>query len=371
MTDSAAIPINESANLDTSSAASKQQSSQAIVVQTYSNSVLEQSNVDFSGFSDLETYADEINGGLDRARDHAHHYLNDIQPLLITNVSNIESYYELRQAATSALDPSSSASDWLDVIAAIQEQTSDYQQAAKDTNKALTSLHDDLTQDSRAFSQFVSDMNSAVNGDHGALKDLEKQIDDVDSHIHEVIAGEALGGVAIAGGAFMCCVGGVAEFVTAGTSTALVLAGVAVMSTGFVGEAGGAAGLVALYDSKRELLQSKAHLQDEVKLALGLSSGYASLKTQASAAVDASTAMLNAWGLLSADLDAYSSVLKKEGASKTAVVAQLWATTAQKKIPIVLTDIGNIKAQLAGVKTVVAQPGQTIGQLVHAHASQG
>ena len=129
--------------------ANKQQSAQALVVQTFSNSVLEQPYVDLSGFAALHTYGTEINTGLNGAREHAHHYLNDIQPALIGNSSNISDYYQLHQAIPSAVPPGSSKSDWLDVLHALEEQATGYQASAAGVLATLTTLHDTLSDELR------------------------------------------------------------------------------------------------------------------------------------------------------------------------------------------------------------------------------
>lgn len=349
--------------------ANKQQSAQALVVQTFANSVLEQPDVDLSGFAELRTYETEINTGLNGARDHAHHYLDDIQPALIDNISNIGSYYQLQQAVPTAVAPNSSKTDWLDVLGALKEQATDYEASAAKALVQLTALHDTLSGDAKQFSHFVTEMNGAVGGDNGVLADLSKQIDDVRSKIDWAIAGAALSGVAIAGGAFLTCVGGVAEFVTAGTSTPLVLAGVAIMGVGLVGAAGSAAGLVTLYDTKANLLRRESDLKEEVKFALGLQVGYSSLFTQVSSAVTASSSMSNAWSSLSSDLDRLiADIDKGVDPNGSAGVSKLFLGAANKEVQIVLGDVDIIKQQLAGVQQIVAQPGQLITDLIRAHA---
>lgn len=350
--------------------ANKQQSAQALVVQTFSNSVLEQPDVDLSGFAALQTYGTEINTGLNGAREHAHHYLNDIQPALIGNISNISDYYQLHQAIPSAVPPGSSKSDWLDVLHALEEQATGYQASAAGVLATLTTLHDTLSGDAKQFSHFVTEMNSAVGGDNGVLADLSNQIDAVRSKIDWAIAGAALSGVAIASGALLTCVGGVAEFVTVGTSTPLVLAGVAIMSVGFVGAAGSAAGLITLYDAKADLLRRQADLKEEVKLALGLQAGYNSLFGQVSSAVTACSNMSNAWSSLSSDLQKLIAGLDRGDNPDTSdAVRRLLLGAATQEVQTVLSDVSTIKQQLAGVQQIVAQPGQLITDLIRAHAA--
>ena len=67
-------------------AANKAQSSQALIIQAYANSVNEQPAVDFSGEPNLATYQAQINNGLATAQSHAKNYLNSIQPSIIQNI---------------------------------------------------------------------------------------------------------------------------------------------------------------------------------------------------------------------------------------------------------------------------------------------
>ena len=370
MTDSTSDSNGNATTTQAMGSANKQSSAQALVVQTFSNSVLEQPDVDLSGFTELQTFQTEINTGLNGAREHAHHYLNDIQPALIKNISNIGSYYELHQAIPTVVPAGSATKDWLDVLHALKDEATDYEASAAKMLDMLTKLHDTLSDDAKQFSHYVTEMNGAVGGDNGVLADLSRQIDDVRSKIDWAIAGAALSGVAIAGGALLTCVGGVAEFVTAGASTPLVLAGVAIMSVGFVGAAGSAAGLITLYDTKANLLKRESDLKEEVKLALGLQAGYNSLFGQVRNAVTASSNMSNAWSSLSSDLDKLiADIDKGDNPDASPGVSRLFLGAANNEIKIVLSDVDTIKQQLAGVQQIVAQPGQLITDLIRAHAA--
>src|SRR3981189_3498761 len=65
------------------------QTSQALIIQTYANSVNEQPAVDFTGEPTLAAFQPQINAGLTKAQGHATSYLNVIQPNIIQNITNI------------------------------------------------------------------------------------------------------------------------------------------------------------------------------------------------------------------------------------------------------------------------------------------
>lgn len=358
--------------------AAKTQSSQALIIQTYANSILEQPTVDFSGFKGqtngdkLVSIGDEINKALGTAQAHAKTYLNSIQPTLITNVSNIEAYYDLHQAVATTLPPGSSKQQWISTLTALASQSSLYKTTADGIVVQLQTLHDSLTDDSAAFAKLVSDLNALVDGDNGVLASINDQLDTIQSKIDGAIAGIVLSGLAIVGGVFIAAVGGIADFVTAGASTPVLLGGIAIVAAGVGGEVASAVTLANLNSSKANLLTQKAQLEAEVKLATGMSSAYGSFNTQVKAAATASTQMANAWGFLGSDLGNLANDLN-QGIKSPDAVRSLFLTAANSVIKTVDTDISTIKRQLTGVQAVTAPKGQTISdfitQVAHKHTA--
>lgn len=354
-------PINNGAKNINS--ANTEQSSQALIIQGYANSVKEQSNVDFSGQPTLSTYQTDINNGLARAKQHADNYLNTIQPKIISNISDIQNYYNLTNAIPAVLPPGSTEAKWIETLSAVREQSIDYEKSALDIVNLLSKLNTDLTTDVAAFSKVVSQMNTAVNGDNGVLKSITGDLDSIDSKIKGEIAGCVVSGLAILGGAFMIAVGGIADFVTAGTTTPLIVGGIGVMAAGIGGEVAAGIALSNLYDEKASLLQQQAKLKAEVQLALGIQSGYSGLESKAHDAVNAASSMKNAWSSLNSDLDNLISDLSK-GIMSAGTARTLFLTAANNEISSVLTDCSTIKSQMAGVQLIKATSGQTISQLI-------
>lgn len=341
----------------------KGQSAQALIIQSYANSIKEQPTVDFSGEPNLEKFQAEINTGLQTAQSHADNYLNNIQPNIIENISNIGNYYALHNAVLATLPEGSTEQEWITNLQVLQEQSSQYQKAANGVVTELGQLHTDLTNDTASFAGTVSDLNAAVNGDHGILDSINSQLSDIQGKIDGAIAGTALSGLAIVGGAFVIAVGAVADFVTAGTSTPVVVGGVAIVAAGIGGEVASAITLKNLNDEKASLLSEKSTLTAEVNLAVGISSGYNSLLTQVKGAVEAATQMQNAWQFLSSDLGNLVADLQK-GIQSADQVRTLFLTAANTEIQTVITDINTIKGQMAGVTNIVAAPGQTVGDAI-------
>jgi len=349
--------------------ANKAQASQALIIQVYANSVDEQPTVDFSGEPHLSTYQTQINDGLATAQKHANNYLNDIQPSIIQNIANIGNYYALHNAVATTLPEGSTEAQWIESLSALKNQSVSYKTDANGVVASLQTLHDNLTTDTASFSTTVSELNSAVNGDNGILKADDKELSSIQGKIDGAIAGIVTSGLAIVGGSFMIAVGGIADFVTAGTTTPLVVGGIGVVSAGIGGEVASAITLKSLNDEKAKLLTEKSTLTAEVKLATGVSSAYQSLSNQIKNAVEAATQMENAWEFLSSDLGTMISDLKN-GIQSVGQIRTIFLTAANTEVQTVITDIDTIKGQMAGVTTIVAQPGQTVGEALVAAAKK-
>ncbi|MEP7120786.1 MAG: HBL/NHE enterotoxin family protein [Byssovorax sp.] len=341
------------------SATSKTQSSQALLVQSYCTSILEQPKVDFSGFSTLTNgpqlvaIGTQINAALATAQDHANNYMSTIQPAIITNISNIGNWCALTSAIPVALPSGSTPQQWTDALNALSVQSGQFQTTAQSTAASLTKLNSDLSRDSASFTALVSQLNALVSGDGGALADIQSQINSIQSKIDGAIAGIVLSGLAIAGGLFLVAVGGVAEFVTAGTSTPVVAGGIAIVAAGIGGEVASALTLASLNSTKAKLYTQQASLRAEVQLASGLSGAYTSFNDQVKTAADAATQMSNAWNFLASDLSSLTTDLKN-GAASADTLRTLFLTAANTVAQKANTDVTTIKQQMTGVTTKVA-----------------
>ncbi|QUM86270.1 HBL/NHE enterotoxin family protein [Moritella sp. 28] len=343
--------------------ANKGQSAQSLIIQTYANSVNEQPSVDFSGNQNLALYEKQINDGLATAQGHAANYLNNIQPNIIKNIANIDNYYTLHNAVPTILPEGSTEEQWVELLTVLKVKAAEYQKDANGVKTSLEGLTKDLSHDSQSFSKTVGNLNTAVNGDNGVLASDQKQLDNIQGKIDGAIAGIAVSGLTIAGGVFMIVVGGVADFVTAGTTTPLVVGGIGMVTGGIGGEVAAAITLKNLNDEKARLLREESMLEAEVKLASGISSSYQSLVNQVNNAVTAATQMKNAWGSLASDLGSMISDLQL-GIISTGIVREMMLTATNGIIKIVLKDIDTIKGQMAGVTIIVAKPGQTVGEAI-------
>lgn len=176
------------------------QSSQALHIQTYCNSVRQQIPVDFERFPNLRENQRQINTGLDTAKQHANHYLNDIQPLIIRNVTNIQDYFETQNLISTVMPPSATKEQWLSALGMVSDKAREYQEVSANTRRTIGSLNDKLIIDSNNFQLVVVDLNNVVKGNHGVLEQLSRDIDGINAAIDGAIAGIVVGGLLIIGG---------------------------------------------------------------------------------------------------------------------------------------------------------------------------
>ncbi|HDZ8894250.1 TPA: HBL/NHE enterotoxin family protein [Aeromonas dhakensis] len=339
------------------------QASQALQIQTYCNSVKQQVPVDFSLFPNLKDNQTQINQGLDLAKGHADLYLNTVQPQIITNISNISNYFALQNAIPAVLPPGSTKAQWLRQLSVIKEQATEYQRLSADTRLVIVNLNNNLITDSSNFQGIVVNLNSKVQGDNGVLAQLNGDIDKVNAAIDGAIAGIVAGGLLVIGGAFVTAIGAVADFVTAGTSTPVVIGGVAMMVAGAGGITAGAIVLHNSLGTRQDLYQKRSNLNSEVLIATQIGNGYKGLQVQAQNAVTAATQMSNAWDALTSDLGSLITDLDK-GITSGDDIRQLWLTAADTTVKTVLTDVTTIKAQMAGVSPLQVPQTDTIANFV-------
>lgn len=340
--------------------ASKGHASQGLIVQGYCNSVLQQPSVDLHRTPKLKELDTEINAGLVIAKGHADDYLTNIQPLILDSVGDMSNYFKVYNSVATVLAKNTNEKDWIKSLNSMKDRSTQYETNSKSVVSKLLVLNSSLGEDSSTFARMVSDLNEAADGDKGILKSIDGQLGSLQGKIDGCIAGMALSGLAIIGGAIMIGIGAIGEIFTGGAATALILGGVAVVGAGVGGEAGSAVTFQMLNSQKNDLLFQQTSLSDEVKLALGLSTGYNGVNTQAKAAMTAATQMSNAWGILKGELGNLISNLE-DGITSTDVLREIFLTAANSTIPDVRQNIDNIKAQMSGAQVLVAPQGQRIG----------
>ncbi|MEL6536140.1 MAG: HBL/NHE enterotoxin family protein [Bacteroidota bacterium] len=340
------------------SKSSSNQSGQGVIIQSYCQGVITQSPVKF-GIASLQDLETKINTGLNQAKSNGKHYLNVIQPSIISNISNISSYYNLLKVIPKVVPAGSSVDAWLNALRSIQQQTEKYQVISFDTAKDISTFRDNLNKDVTHFKDLNQQLNTKVNGDNGTLEKLEEQIRSFDGKIAGAIAGIVASAVAIGGGVFLIAVGTIGSFVTAGTSLKIAAAGGLVVAAGVSGAAAASIVLANLVNAQQEVINKKENLKAEVLALATVTTEYSNLYSQANHASQAANDMANAWNFLGEDLKGLSESLQ-EGIMSTDVVRDLFLAAANEQLPTVKESIKILKNQMTGVNVRVAPANQSL-----------
>lgn len=347
--------------------ANKSQSSLALVLQSYCNNTLEQSQVDFSNDKTLEHYQTQINDSLSTAQQHANYYLNTLQGNIIANNANIINYYNLHNAVSTTVPEGATKEQWVEAISALIQESTHYESVANNLATDIKSFYDELTQDSQNYSTVITNLNSAVNGDNGILEQEQSEINQLNKSILDEQAAIALSAITIIGGIVSIFIGAIGDIVSGGASTPLIVSGSIAIAGGVGGVTASSIELVADTKAKGALITTESQLKAEVKMANVISTTYQTLQNSVESAVTAAESMSNAWENLKSDLSNLVTDLN-EGLTKTGEIRKLFITASNNEVQQVIQDSDNIKTQLDGVNVVIAKPGQTLADLIKIHS---
>ena len=345
-------------------------SGQTFILQTYCTAIISQPFVDFGSFKRLQEIQKKINDGLEKAKDYANNRIGTIQTEIITTISNISNYYNLFSSVPVIIPPDASKDQWINTLRTLEKQSKEYSVLASDTAKKIGTLQKDLDEDSSIFQANVSKLNALLGGNAGQLKDLEKQIIDIDGKIRGTIIGIVGSGLAIVGAIFLIGVGTLAIFATS-MPTVLIVIG----SGLFVGDVAGALGfditLCNLLVAKSSILVKKAQLaegekaiDERVKTIAGISSSYNLLFEQVKQTHAAAQQMKKAWDFLGNNLGTLANKLN-EGTLSTKEVRKLWLSAADNAVHTGKEDINIIKAQMTtGMIKASAPNDEHVGEFI-------
>jgi non-hemolytic enterotoxin B/C len=226
----------------------------------------------------------------------------------------------------------------------------------------LTKLAVDIANNQGTFNTFVIAMNTAIKGDGGVLDSITTELKDYDGKIAGLSVGIALGGLAAIGGVLVIIAGAVGTPFTAGGSTPIIAGGVALLAVGAGAVAGSAIGLAAVLRQKSDALQRQAQLNEQVRVASGLSTGFASLAANAGQAASASQKMANAWGFMTNDLGALIGSLEA-GRAEVGDVRDLFIEAARGDVVTIRRGVTTIRDQLTGAREV-KDPNRAVRDIV-------
>jgi non-hemolytic enterotoxin B/C len=301
-----------------------------------------------------------VNDYLTLAQTNASDYLTNIQPKILIVVTDVAGYSAQFSQFSTVI--TGKVNDWkggsptarqdaLDLLQALQQALQAKLDNVNGVKSSLAGFQTKLNVDVSNFNTASSRADTVIGGDQGAIADLETQISDMDKRIAGAATGIALSGLTIIGGALMIAAGSIASFITAGTSTPLIVAGVAVVVVGAGGLAASSIVLSQLIGAKAGLIEQKAELDADLKFLTNFKSTMGTLGTSASEAATQINNTSNAWGLLSGNLgNVVGSIQQSRDYSQLPVVVQAYLNTAGAQWSQVQANTQIIQQQMTGVQ---------------------
>lgn len=301
----------------------------------------------------------DVNAYLRAAQTNAGQYLTQVQPQILTVVTDVEAYSKtfptfakqingyIRAWASGSDDNKTKA---LDAIGAMRDVARAKAGAANTVSGQIGSTLTLFNSDVSHFEEVNTACETRITGKKGELAELDKQISTLNGKIAGASVGVGLSCLAVIGGVFMICVGAIADFVTAGTSTPLIVAGAVLTAAGTGGVIGSSVVLANLIKEKGKLLDRKAVLDAYVAAVSGIKSNIDTLCDSTRNAADCAGNMQRAWSLFSGDLKQVEDTLTMaQSFSDLPSTVQLFFEAAEKEWDSVSEDIRVIKSQMTGV----------------------
>lgn len=349
----------------------KETASAGLIMQNYCTAVAAQPL--FLIPADLQSKLPDVNSYLKTAQENANKYTSTVQPQMIGVLADVSSFSiqfpKIADLVNKYLEAWSLGSEdnkakALSTIKVMQALINDQITGVNTTYTGMDDVRSKILTDKSNFDASVASSSSLITGNQGELNAIRDQLNSIDGKIIGSSVGVALSGLAIAGGIFMICIGSIASFITAGTSTPLVVAGAALVCAGAGGETASSIVLANLLKEKGELLTRESMLNQYVSVLDGVKTNISLLSKSAESAIAGLNSMSNAWSLLSSDLSNVASCLESaQTFSDLPEIVQSFFASAQEEWAGVNQDINIIKEQLTGVKIQTIQP-QTNGKLL-------
>lgn len=310
--------------------------------------------------ADIAKDLPDINTYLRSAQANAGQYLTQVQPKIISVITDVDAYSKtfptfakqingyIRAWASGSDDNKKKA---MNAIAAMRdiarEKSGNVAVVSGLVGSTLTLFNSDVSH----FEEVSRACETRITGKKGELAELDAQISSLNSKIAGASVGVGLSGLALIGGIFMICIGAIANFVTAGTSTTFVVIGASLAVAGAGGLTGSSIVLANLIRDKGKLLDRKAVLDAYVAAITGVQDSVGGLHDSAQSAADCAGSMQRAWDLFGGDLKQVENTLTyAQSFSDLPSSVQGFFETAENQWNSVSTDIDIIKQQMTGVQ---------------------
>lgn len=336
----------------------KNVASAGVVMKTYALSIIAQNKVNLgedAKDNEVNKKLDDLNERFDKAlkiaRSHAKEYLDVVEPLMLSNISDIENYYEIQNSISFVTTPNTPKETWLQVIAELCKKSQDSLSKSEETLRALKSVKAGFENVAATISSLTIDLNNLVNGDEGMLKTLRAELDNLNVTINGAASAVAMSALGVVGGIVMVVVGALGTIETSGVSASIIVGGVGVITGGTAALPVAAATLAEAEREKKRVIEEKADLNAGISLAAIFSTSFKSTSKTLSGAILALESMTESWKQLKGKLkhlfsDTQNGILAPDE------VRQIFVEDAVNDVKEILHVVQVIKDQWSGVEVI-------------------
>lgn len=331
------------------------QAGQALIVQAHALTIERQPMVDFGTLLQTQSRLVPVQEGINKvllsSKTNATLYLDDLQPAMINTIGRADRYFNIQLGLTSLIKSKAEKSVIIRSLQAAEDKALGFKSEADDVARRLDVLRKTLSDNGAEFQRQKQTLLVITEASDGVMKDLDRQMADIDGKMGGLIAGAVISGLAVIGGVILIAVGSIAGFVTAGTSVPLAVLGGTILVGGIAGTVGTGLGMGALAKQRADLLMQKTGLAEEVKFARTLQSTLTTLTDSAGTAAQAAQDMSNTWTMMSGHLNNLADDLST-GRIEYDDLLELFVIAAEGDVKDVKNDIRLIQHQLAGTSTI-------------------
>lgn len=341
------------------------QGSLTALVQTHALSIMQQPKPDFSRIDneEIRSFQGTVQSALNKSADNAGKYLCTVQPESIALLAKVENYFVTLSAFTETLKDEEDPDALVQTLRFLREQAGEFtdetRRVASSTDRMVTAFSDDK----RGFTECAVEINSLVNGENGILKDLRRDLENVNAKITAATVGAAASGGAILLGAACIVVGCCTSIFTGGLSVGVAIGGGVLLLGGIAGGIGSGIALANLYDEKKDLIAKQERLESGVKLLTTCSAGLKDLSAQAGGVATALQNTTNSWTILKESLNSAADNIEKAGRAQSNFIRKTFLGAIERSVPRNLEQLRNTRNALIGMKTV-SQPNTHTGDLI-------
>ena len=273
-------------------------------IQTYAAAILNQEDIKLNALPDLPKHQQV-------ARQHARKWNEEVLPALVkTNADVIDfangfaAFYHTLMKLVDGVDAGDkdSVTKFNEGLTLLRNNVSFKEASADFSQTQIQDLKGKLNVDYISFNKDVAAATKILEGNHGELQTITKQIDEINVQLHKMIAVMAGGAVGIVGGVVLVVVGSVATIETQGVASGLILAGVGTLVGGIGSEITGGVEFGLAVEKEKELQIKLADDKKEIGILKHIQSSLDGFVSQLDNAIRSIGVLQQQWKLLSKDL---------------------------------------------------------------------